>query len=179
MGSSPLTRGKLRAEDERPRREGLIPAHAGKTDWPGRLGGDGRAHPRSRGENAHRRRPPMCRQGSSPLTRGKRLNHVQPLPVVGLIPAHAGKTRGRRAGCSRDWAHPRSRGENSLWFGTDASTGGSSPLTRGKLELRLTAAIATGLIPAHAGKTAARGRSKPAYGAHPRSRGENDGAGSE
>ena len=30
-GSSPLTRGKLRAEDERPRREGLIPAHAGKT----------------------------------------------------------------------------------------------------------------------------------------------------
>ena len=52
LGSSPLTRGKLGQCDAIPRLQGLIPAHAGKTQ-----GGCGRAprsgaHPRSRGENA-------------------------------------------------------------------------------------------------------------------------------
>ena len=71
-GSSPLTRGK------RARRAwsfcplGLIPAHAGKTPPPMRIGWWGAAHPRSRGENSA---TPVVKgefKGSSPLTRGKR-----------------------------------------------------------------------------------------------------------
>ena len=51
--------------------------------------------------------------------------------------------------------------------------GGSSPLTRGKPPRRDTSADRLGLIPAHAGKTPARRRSRPSPRAHPRSRGEN------
>ena len=53
-GSSPLTRGKQRARDEARRRQGLIPAHAGKTSSHDTVNVLSQAHPRSRGEN---RRP--------------------------------------------------------------------------------------------------------------------------
>ena len=50
------------------------------------------AHPRSRGENEERVSATVDREGSSPLTRGKRAM-VRGLSVgEGLIPAHAGKT---------------------------------------------------------------------------------------
>ena len=50
---------------------------------------------------------------------------------------------------------------------------GSSPLTRGKPDLRGEIAHVRRLIPAHAGKTDAAGKSQEFTGAHPRSRGEN------
>ena len=54
-------------------------------------------------------------------------------------------------------AHPRSRGENANQaFGTQQNKG-SSPLTRGKRGGPTHAGRATGLIPAHAGKTCAGG----------------------
>ena len=111
-GSSPLTRGK-RPRHPRPRPGlRLIPAHAGKT---GRRD-SGRvwqaAHPRSRGENPAARRRVLIKHGSSPLTRGKHAVPLQALQVLGLIPAHAGKTRWFRSGIMWPRAHPRSRGEN-------------------------------------------------------------------
>ena len=50
---------------------------------------------------------------------------------------------------------------------------GSSPLTRGKRELRQLQARNRGLIPAHAGKTSMDSILGPNVAAHPRSRGEN------
>ena len=50
---------------------------------------------------------------------------------------------------------------------------GSSPLTRGKPFTTWVSGTASGLIPAHAGKTAPNGIKNFADGAHPRSRGEN------
>ena len=50
-GSSPLTRGKPREHVKLPRRQGLIPAHAGKTEVHGSWSFLSWAHPRSRGEN--------------------------------------------------------------------------------------------------------------------------------
>ena len=77
--------------------------------------------------------------------------------------------------CSR--AHPRSRGENATHPDEVMNALGSSPLTRGKLdELGLVAAHA-GLIPAHAGKTVFSFVELQGAWAHPRSRGENTGAG--
>ena len=72
MGSSPLTRGKPVAFGRVDAREGLIPAHAGKTirDYLGDFAAD----------------------GSSPLTRGKLTGRRDVFLRGRLIPAHAGKT---------------------------------------------------------------------------------------
>ena len=52
-------------------------------------------------------------------------------------------------------------------------TWGSSPLTRGKLGTPTVGVVKIGLIPAHAGKTAATVARVVTAWAHPRSRGEN------
>ena len=173
VGSSPLTRGKLRLGWCPPGLHGLIPAHAGKTSTSNRRTGRDRAHPRSRGENRSARRWASSRSGSSPLTRGKRVGGETDCSALGLIPAHAGKTRSDHGRRYRTRAHPRSRGENRSSTETRWAVGGSSPLTRGKLLVGAGNNLAGRLIPAHAGKTgrpAPRGRGGRA---HPRSRGEN------
>ena len=71
LGSSPLTRGKPVPGGRLGAVGGLIPAHAGKTGHSVSLRASGRAHPRSRGENAARIRDYASQWGSSPLTRGK------------------------------------------------------------------------------------------------------------
>ena len=93
--------------------------------------------------------------------------------MVGLIPAHAGKTLfGRRASRRRP-AHPRSRGENVKGHLGVILALGSSPLTRGKPGPCRARGPACGLIPAHAGKTRRCSWDVSAHWAHPRSRGEN------
>ena len=111
-GSSPLTRGKQLESFLAITHVRLIPAHAGKTHAMARSRRDRPAHPRSRGENALLGTPTPVALGSSPLTRGKPRPSEQPSTRRRLIPAHAGKTRGRRGCSSGGGAHPRSRGEN-------------------------------------------------------------------
>ena len=172
-GSSPLTRGKRGSRDHRPDARGLIPAHAGKTSMVSARPPPSGAHPRSRGENHEGTEIVGFIVGSSPLTRGKLLCRLLALRRHGLIPAHAGKTKGRRLSGRGMGAHPRSRGENTAAGLPAAGVGGSSPLTRGKPPRRSPPKSRPGLIPAHAGKTrTAQGRPSSA-GAHPRSRGEN------
>ena len=151
-GSSPLTRGKHRAHLGRHLRSGLIPAHAGKTTSLTRDIAGTEAHPRSRGENNRFSNAVYSQKGSSPLTRGKQPLQQRRLQPKGLIPAHAGKTRG---------------------YSPAASARGSSPLTRGKLWASTRGGRACRLIPAHAGKTFAASQPISKGTAHPRSRGEN------
>ena len=173
-GSSPLTRGKRRAYQLASGRGGLIPAHAGKTKRRQNSRLRCRAHPRSRGENPHARGRVRDPGGSSPLTRGKHVASVHHADERGLIPAHAGKTPGRRCRYSPGRAHPRSRGENSFPLHRLVDRFGSSPLTRGKLQRRQGDRHTIRLIPAHAGKTRGlRSRQETSW-AHPRSRGENE-----
>ena len=73
LGSSPLTRGKHGYGEDYVREVRLIPAHAGKTFRVTATINGARAHPRSRGENSGRHSIPMVLEGSSPLTRGKRV----------------------------------------------------------------------------------------------------------
>ena len=115
----------------------------------------------------------MIHSGSSPLTRGKRREGPGEYLSVGLIPAHAGKTRSSAQMTRRLRAHPRSRGENCISRPNVRSGPGSSPLTRGKLSAVLPGEEGTGLIPAHAGKTREPAAESGALEAHPRSRGEN------
>ena len=149
-GSSPLTRGKRSYGEAGSTWDGLIPAHAGKTRKVNRVSGQGRAHPRSRGENPQGVIIDRDISGSSPLTRGK---PEDARPVPGLIPAHAGKTSSQPAPGADVRAHPRSRGENAAAGAVAGRRGGSSPLTRGKPGCTIRRARCIGLIPAHAGKT--------------------------
>ena len=111
--------------------------------------------------------------GSSPLTRGKHGNTMPLGALIGLIPAHAGKTLRQRRPRPRQRAHPRSRGENPSWIWCLPRRRGSSPLTRGKHGPAERTPAPEGLIPAHAGKTGTYGARLPHPTAHPRSRGEN------
>ena len=71
LGSSPLTRGKPQHIPGDRLRDGLIPAHAGKTSYSRSRRVFLWAHPRSRGENPVVRSTSRLWKGSSPLTRGK------------------------------------------------------------------------------------------------------------
>ena len=112
-GSSPLTRGKLRAGLDPGGEPRLIPAHAGKTCCRVLRRARGRAHPRSRGENLEEDSGLVDFLGSSPLTRGKHALHRVRRDQRRLIPAHAGKTAGDMGQETFRPAHPRSRGENA------------------------------------------------------------------
>ena len=153
--------------------EDSIPAHAGKTPGMDTTSHCVSAHPRSRGENALQPEGPTLRSGSSPLTRGKLGLAVVAVGALGLIPAHAGKTRRRSPRALGRAAHPRSRGENDPSRRQRLQPHGSSPLTRGKRDLPLSESLAEGLIPAHAGKTALPALREDPQAAHPRSRREN------
>ena len=131
------------------------------------------AHPRSRGENSKKTAGGMGNRGSSPLTRGKRPPPRCRLRNDRLIPAHAGKTRSRKLEQLSARAHPRSRGENNIEAIADQAYIGSSPLTRGKPLFDDGVRDRERLIPAHAGKTWMRARTRSCDAAHPRSRGEN------
>ena len=93
-GSSPLTRGKPDLSEVGGPLTRLIPAHAGKTMNGVSSISATTAHPRSRGENEIGGGLGAHQFGSSPLTRGKRGVRCRCGRSLGLIPAHAGKTRG-------------------------------------------------------------------------------------
>ena len=111
------------------------------------------AHPRSRGENPNRSAQVAHITGSSPLTRGKPQEGGNLQTVLGLIPAHAGKTHRDGHLHGARGAHPRSRGENLSTYQACVGRAGSSPLTRGKLMAFMFMVWFVRLIPAHAGKT--------------------------
>ena len=91
-GSSPLTRGKQTEVALEVLAGRLIPAHAGKTVQPATSEQIDAAHPRSRGENLEDHWEVLEADGSSPLTRGKLTPVYDAARLLGLIPAHAGKT---------------------------------------------------------------------------------------
>ena len=105
--------------------------------------------------------------------RGKRTKQRAQFLILGLIPAHAGKTTRPTPSQSKPGAHPHSRRENVIDDGEARTGGGSSPLTRGNLRVVRAGQVVDGLIPAHAGKTSAITTILETLGAHPRSRGEN------
>ena len=152
MGSSPLTRGKYEAGMLALAWGRLIPAHAGKITSALPFVSARRAHPRSRGENVGKELYDLGARGSSPLTRGKCSQRLHAEARAGLIPAHAGKIPVASFTYPATWAHPRSRGENSLCVIHSSALVGSSPLTRGKLVVIVVFSNVEGLIPAHAGK---------------------------
>ena len=93
--------------------------------------------------------------------------------LIGLIPAHAGKTQRAKVAVLACGAHPRACGENTALFEVNWRDLGSSPRMRGKRYSGNGCLSMTGLIPAHAGKTPYALRSWALPPAHPRACGEN------
>ena len=111
-GSSPHTRGALRAGLLVPLWAGIIPAYAGSTVHVDAHRVDLADHPRIRGEHSTRWSSPSWSRGSSPHTRGAH-RQLRLIPGgIGIIPAYAGSTR-TLPSCS-GWQpdHPRIRGEH-------------------------------------------------------------------
>ena len=69
--------------------------------------------------------------GSSPHTRGARLEDGVGARGVGIIPAYAGSTLEARVSIAFSQDHPRIRGEHFHQSSTGVMTVGSSPHTRG------------------------------------------------
>ena len=172
-GSSPLTRGKHPTPPRGVGERGLIPTHAGKTQFVVGAHAAPWAHPHSRGENPKVVVFDNLMDGSSPLTRGKPIRVLAVRGDLGLIPAHTGKTGTGCPSSPHPWAHPHSRGENAISMIKESQTAGSSPLTRGKLVHHRHDGLRARLIPAHAGKTASTCIARLRGRAHPRSGREN------
>ena len=112
QGSSPLTRGALRASRDHRLAQRLIPAHAGSTSVQSQTLRLRSAHPRSRGEHPFSATAWRKSIGSSPLTRGALAAIDAQRRDARLIPAHAGSTATNSGSRSSRKAHPRSRGEH-------------------------------------------------------------------
>ena len=172
-GSSPRGRGKPRRRQPVPDRRGLIPAWAGKTEYPATAGPPRPAHPRVGGENTQTTKPITSVSGSSPRGRGKHQRWQLHADHRGLIPAWAGKTSTRRPTSVRARAHPRVGGENVRVAAKRRAKTGSSPRGRGKRDGRPERLRARRLIPAWAGKTESMASIASSVRAHPRVGGEN------
>ena len=171
-GSSPLSRGIHAAMVEAVLDSGIIPALAGNTVfcWEWLL--SWRDHPRSRGEYAGVGASGSLLRGSSPLSRGIRLRAGRLGGALGIIPALAGNTCPSGWPRSRQWDHPRSRGEYPWPMTLILRDSGSSPLSRGIPTAVDVNYCYNRIIPALAGNTPPRVTDGVRWWDHPRSRGE-------
>ena len=136
-GSSPLSRGIRGTSAGAGQLPGIIPALAGNTGRVDHSGGEGRDHPRSRGEYSRLSLIDMVPLGSSPLSRGIPCGGGLCASDGGIIPALAGNTPATRPHASGAKDHPRSRGEYPFTGVGHLPHTGSSPLSRGILPCHL------------------------------------------
>ena len=152
-GSSPHTRGAQLIRGVIREHERIIPAYAGSTRTP--------------------ESPPAAPTGSSPHTRGAPCTTTKLSAAAGIIPAYAGSTSGTNSFSCRAWDHPRIRGEHERAVRAPVRAVGSSPHTRGALQLVDFRVVGAGIIPAYAGSTCRGARVKNSTRDHPRIRGEH------
>ena len=91
-GSSPLTRGTQEVKRLRAERLRFIPAYAGNSPNVKYLSHNNTVHPRLRGELKVGNFTKSKNRGSSPLTRGTRLNQLFNIFSQRFIPAYAGNS---------------------------------------------------------------------------------------
>ena len=126
-----------------------------------------------RGEHLHVVVGRVGFEGSSPHARGARTEVLQFCWFHGIIPTCAGSTVHHGLVRTRDWDHPRMRGEHLLAAPRPGARRGSSPHARGALAAPGHAEVAEGIIPACAGSTGSRPAGRRTTQDHPRMRGEH------
>ncbi len=173
QGPSPRARGAPRLSREPSVAAGTIPACAGSTGRPAVELRARRDHPRVRGEHPAAPAATFFRRGPSPRARGALPHHPAQLPEQGTIPACAGSTADPVSGAAGGWDHPRMRGEHSAEVSRYSRDRGPSPHARGARPRRRRRERGDGTIPACAGSTIPRGKSRAPARDHPRMRGEH------
>ena len=171
IGSSPLARGLLYITFIFLGTKWIIPARAGFTREGHGIHLRPGDHPRSRGVYGTACESWVTLKGSSPLARGLPRPAPARFSVGGIIPARAGFTLGRAAGCGAVGDHPRSRGVYCEPVARESPDEGSSPLARGLRHRPSQRSPRRRIIPARAGFTPQALAAKPSPPDHPRSRG--------
>ena len=172
MGSPPRMRGKASALDVLPLPCGITPAYAGKSSEDTRRSGTNGDHPRVCGEKSFENGVKGYFEGSPPRMRGKAVDCPFSLPLVGITPAYAGKSR-RLSHCrSQFWDHPRVCGEKLSLSTRPRAKSGSPPRVRGKVHISTGQVGGVGITPAYAGKRAVANFRPGTIRDHPRVCGE-------
>ena len=151
----------------------ITPAGAGKTRRVAHDALDDTDHPRRCGENDESAVLDAINTGSPPQVRGKHFNDGRLYEFRGITPAGAGKTAmgDNKRMTQRD--HPRRCGENAVPQPVYIIKPGSPPQVRGKLSLKISRIMPTGITPAGAGKTPIWAICFSGDEDHPRRCGEN------
>ena len=152
-GSSPHTRGAQTSEIRSGSACRIIPAYAGSTPSRSSAHTPSSDHPRIRGEHLILVPHGYLPRGSSPHTRGAPILVHIPSATPRIIPAYAGSTRKTPSTPCLQRDHPRIRGEHLYMLASASERVGSSPHTRGALEMTLHKNGLVGIIPAYAGST--------------------------
>ena len=172
-GSSPHTRGARKNQSKGEAQCRIIPAYAGSTRSTLRWSGMWSDHPRIRGEHERRIGAPVGPVGSSPHTRGARINDIFRMKNEGIIPAYAGSTDPGAAAQKVQRDHPRIRGEHAVLSCPQTAGVGSSPHTRGARGASPFGVPRPRIIPAYAGSTGLPVSWTAWTRDHPRIRGEH------
>ena len=152
-GSSPRMRGSLIFRKPFIYGCGIIPAHAGLTDFAivgQEIFWD---HPRACGAHYVLRAVASASQGSSPRMRGSLNKESGEVDAFGIIPAHAGLTPNFLTLCTNPQDHPRACGAHLFVLTSFVLDRGSSPRMRGSQVPCFDQLANRGIIPAHAGLT--------------------------
>ena len=140
---------------------GITPAYAGKSSHQHGAGRWRRDHPRVCGEKAVAHIWWYSWIGSPPRVRGKAAFDTGHRQVEGITPAYAGKSILRMGMFAPYRDHPRVCGEKIHQPLPCRGARGSPPRVRGKVPYVSMAALAQGITPAYAGKSARRQAGPP------------------
>ena len=151
---------------------GSIPASAGKPCCLAFKGDEKQVYPRVRGEAFMVVTPTIVTVGLSPRPRGSHLCTLIIFPIVGSIPASAGKPLYFYALHLPIWVYPRVRGEAMKIPRVVTLISGLSPRPRGSRIFSPGSASLSGSIPASAGKPYSAFQWTRATRVYPRVRGE-------
>ena len=151
---------------------GITPAHAGKSPAVSVTLQHGEDHPRACGEKGCHVGLFYASQGSPPRMRGKGFAHLRTCCVVGITPAHAGKSHSFAYMITLAEDHPRACGEKISIASRLIAYPGSPPRMRGKVFGLAMIFTSRRITPAHAGKRDFSKLSNQDAGDHPRACGE-------
>ena len=171
-GSPPLARGTGKGQLYMSRIFRITPACAGNSAPLLCRRGEGRDHPRLRGEQRRKEHRYRRRKGSPPLARGTEPYEEAKNGTPGITPACAGNRASTYNAVSARRDHPRLRGEQKNTIEAHSAKLGSPPLARGTAYMQLYLQQYHRITPACAGNRKGTNYIDVQRGDHPRLRGE-------
>ena len=172
LGSPPRVRGKAKKRCRSCPLTRITPAYAGKSFGSFCFLSFRQDHPRVCGEKQAAVALPQPVLGSPPRMRGKACLTLIIRLLLGITPAHAGKSLPAVLKCPPTRDHPRVCGEKRRVRSWRALLLGSPPRMRGKVVLSSENPLCRGITPAYAGKSRSSARPHHSHRDHPRACGE-------